>query len=101
MRIKLTANSYTFSLARACHYTKLMYLFSSLIKKDKELESLLASLKISKENEAQTFSKEARATNEEHLSPQSFAMVCILQESLHCSLASAILASMLLFRETP
>uniref|UniRef100_A0A8C4XU59 5'-3' exoribonuclease 1 n=1 Tax=Falco tinnunculus TaxID=100819 RepID=A0A8C4XU59_FALTI len=36
--------------------------------------NLLASLKISKENEAQTYSKEARATNEEHLSPQSFAM---------------------------
>ncbi|NXW02504.1 XRN1 exoribonuclease, partial [Fregetta grallaria] len=43
-------------------------------KKDNELESLLASLKISKENEVQTYSKEARATNEEHLSPQSFAM---------------------------
>lgn len=43
-------------------------------KKDSELESLLASLKISKENEVQTSSKEARATNEEHLSPQSFAM---------------------------
>ncbi|KFW10835.1 5'-3' exoribonuclease 1, partial [Fulmarus glacialis] len=42
--------------------------------KDNELESLLASLKISKENEVQTYSKEARATNEEHLSPQSFAM---------------------------
>uniref|UniRef100_A0A8B9PWH9 5'-3' exoribonuclease 1 n=1 Tax=Apteryx owenii TaxID=8824 RepID=A0A8B9PWH9_APTOW len=36
--------------------------------------NLLASLKISKENEVQTNSKEARATNEEHLSPQSFAM---------------------------
>ncbi|XP_074887854.1 5'-3' exoribonuclease 1 isoform X10 [Buteo buteo] len=43
-------------------------------KKDNELEGLLASLKISKENEVQTYSKEARATNEEHLSPQSFAM---------------------------
>ncbi|XP_042734269.1 5'-3' exoribonuclease 1 isoform X1 [Lagopus leucura] len=43
-------------------------------KKESELESLLASLKISKENEVQTSSKEARATNEEHLSPQSFAM---------------------------
>ncbi|KAM6304978.1 5'-3' exoribonuclease 1-like [Aegotheles albertisi] len=43
-------------------------------KKDNELESLLASLKISKENEVQTYSKEAKATNEEHLSPQSFAM---------------------------
>ncbi|KAF4801807.1 5'-3' exoribonuclease 1 isoform X4 [Turdus rufiventris] len=43
-------------------------------KKDNELESLLASLKISKENEVQTYSKEARSTNEEHLSPQSFAM---------------------------
>ncbi|XP_061221246.1 5'-3' exoribonuclease 1 isoform X1 [Neopsephotus bourkii] len=43
-------------------------------KKDNELESLLASLKISKENEVQTYSKEARATDEEHLSPQSFAM---------------------------
>uniref|UniRef100_A0A8B9THX6 5'-3' exoribonuclease 1 n=1 Tax=Anas platyrhynchos TaxID=8839 RepID=A0A8B9THX6_ANAPL len=41
---------------------------------DNDLESLLASLKISKENEVQTYSKEARATNEEHLSPQSFAM---------------------------
>lgn len=80
-----------------------MYLFFFFIcfKKDNELEGLLASLKISKENEVQTYSKEARATNEEHLSPQSFAMVCILQESLHCSLASAILVSMLLFKETP
>ncbi|KAF2979207.1 hypothetical protein EK904_004232, partial [Melospiza melodia maxima] len=43
-------------------------------KKDNELERLLASLKIPKENEVQTYSKEARATNEEHLSPQSFAM---------------------------
>ncbi|OXB65007.1 hypothetical protein ASZ78_000216 [Callipepla squamata] len=43
-------------------------------KQDSELESLLASLKISKENEVQTISKEARTTNEEHLSPQSFAM---------------------------
>ncbi|NXT30048.1 XRN1 exoribonuclease, partial [Syrrhaptes paradoxus] len=43
-------------------------------KKDNELESLLTSLKISKENEVQIYSKEARATNEEHLSPQSFAM---------------------------
>ncbi|KFP33142.1 5'-3' exoribonuclease 1, partial [Colius striatus] len=42
--------------------------------KDNELESLLASLKVSRENEVQTYSKEARATNEEHLSPQSFAM---------------------------
>ncbi|XP_015268972.1 PREDICTED: 5'-3' exoribonuclease 1 [Gekko japonicus] len=38
-----------------------------------EIESLLASLKISKEKEVQsTYSKEP--TNEEHLSPQSFAM---------------------------
>ncbi|XP_077204888.1 5'-3' exoribonuclease 1 isoform X3 [Paroedura picta] len=38
-----------------------------------ELESLLASLKISKDKEVQsTYSKEP--TNEEHLSPQSFAM---------------------------
>uniref|UniRef100_A0A8B9C2A9 5'-3' exoribonuclease 1 n=1 Tax=Anser brachyrhynchus TaxID=132585 RepID=A0A8B9C2A9_9AVES len=36
--------------------------------------NLLAALKISKENEVQTYSKEARAINEEHLSPQSFAM---------------------------
>lgn len=77
----------------------LFYLFI-YFKKDNELESLLATLKISKENEVQTYSKEARATNEEHLSPQSFAMVCILQEPLHCNLASAVLASMLLFKET-
>ncbi|KYO33908.1 5'-3' exoribonuclease 1 isoform X1 [Alligator mississippiensis] len=44
-------------------------------KKDIELESLLASLKISKESEEQSsYSKEERATNEEHLSPQSFVM---------------------------
>uniref|UniRef100_A0A8C0F0L1 5'-3' exoribonuclease 1 n=1 Tax=Bubo bubo TaxID=30461 RepID=A0A8C0F0L1_BUBBB len=43
-------------------------------KQDNELESLLASLKISKENEVQSYSKEARVTSEEHLSPQSFAM---------------------------
>ncbi|KAM9378407.1 5'-3' exoribonuclease 1-like [Phaethornis superciliosus] len=42
--------------------------------KDNELESFLASLKISKENEVQTYSKEQRATNEERQSPQSFAM---------------------------
>uniref|UniRef100_A0A8C0GNK2 5'-3' exoribonuclease 1 n=1 Tax=Chelonoidis abingdonii TaxID=106734 RepID=A0A8C0GNK2_CHEAB len=44
-------------------------------KKDSELENLLASLKISKENEVQSsYPKEERVTNEEHLSPQSFAM---------------------------
>uniref|UniRef100_A0A8D0GUT3 Uncharacterized protein n=1 Tax=Sphenodon punctatus TaxID=8508 RepID=A0A8D0GUT3_SPHPU len=44
-------------------------------KNGNELENLLASLKISKETEVQSFcSKEERATNEEHLSPQSFAM---------------------------
>ncbi|XP_065412984.1 5'-3' exoribonuclease 1 isoform X1 [Chrysemys picta bellii] len=44
-------------------------------KKDSELENLLASLKISKENEVQSsYPKEERITNEEHLSPQSFAM---------------------------
>uniref|UniRef100_A0A8C2TIX0 5'-3' exoribonuclease 1 n=1 Tax=Coturnix japonica TaxID=93934 RepID=A0A8C2TIX0_COTJA len=42
--------------------------------KDSELESLLASLKIPKEIEVQSSPKEERATNEEHLSPQSFAM---------------------------
>uniref|UniRef100_A0A8C2TG80 5'-3' exoribonuclease 1 n=1 Tax=Coturnix japonica TaxID=93934 RepID=A0A8C2TG80_COTJA len=43
-------------------------------KKCNELESLLASLKIPKEIEVQSSPKEERATNEEHLSPQSFAM---------------------------
>uniref|UniRef100_A0A8C3BE66 5'-3' exoribonuclease 1 n=1 Tax=Cairina moschata TaxID=8855 RepID=A0A8C3BE66_CAIMO len=52
-------------------------------KKDNDLESLLASLKISKENEVQTYSEEARATNEEHLSPQSFAMVSAYMNKPH------------------